>query len=538
MKLLVTNLLFSIIILFAFTVENAFAQRQFKGTYKMIVQEQSQGEESFTITTKADGTIESEASITYGPPQNKLLTTATKDKPISFSLEIGGAKAIGTTFSDGNAKVAITGQAEKDVKTQASIILENGVWHHFYFLLAQYDMTKGKQKFKAFLPSQAIEVGIEIEKVESQSFDVKGKTVAVDKFRILTAQNLTIEIWADKDRLPLLITVPIQGVKVVRGDAEDLADIVFPKPKTNDENADFKSEEVSFQNGNVKLVGTLTIPKNSNAPLPAAILITGSGSQDRDGSVGVFNIYKIIAETLSSNGVAVLRVDDRGVGKSVIPKGELTSYSDLVNDSRAAFEYLLTRKEIDPKRIAYIGHSEGSETALILAGEDKRVAAIVLLAGTSRPVGDVAREQSIYQMALQETIDPSDETKFPQVAQTILKMFADAKAQKANEQKDNLSWFREHNASNPSMLAMHVSCPVLIMNGERDALVLSYHAIELSQALAKGGNKNVRLRIFPNLTHLFTPSNLDKSAADKVTEIDKEFLQALQEWMKKTFAVK
>lgn len=532
---------FAFMLLFSSVVS---AQKQFTGTYKMIVQEQTAGEEKFTINVKADGGIQSEASMTYGIPNNKIITTATKDKPVSLIIESGGTKVSVTTFDANGAKVVNTGQAEKDVKTQASVIVENGVWHHFYYLLMQYDMAKsGKQNFRAFLATQAFEYNIEVERVESPTLNVKGKPVTVDKFRLVTVQNLTLELWADKDRLPLLITIPSQGVKVIRNDAEDLAAVVFPKPaqteKTN-ENANFSSEEVSFQNGNVKLAGTLTIPKSSTSPQPAAILITGSGGQDRDGSGAVFNLYKIIAETLSSSGVAVLRVDDRGVGKSVIPQGEQTSYKDFINDSRAAFDYLLTRtKDIDPKRIAYIGHSEGSETALTIAADDKRVAAIVLLAGTSTPVGDVAREQSIYQLALQETIDPSDETKFPEIARFIIKMFDDAKTQKATETKDKLSWFREHNASNPSALAMRVSCPVLIMNGERDALVLAYHSIQLSQALAKGGNKNVRLRIFPNLTHLFTPTTMDSTVTvEKATEINKDFLRALQEWMKQTFAIK
>lgn len=529
---------FAFILLFSSVVS---AQKQFTGTYKMLVQEQSAGEEKFTINVNADGAIQSEASMTYGIPNNKIITSANKDKPVSFTIESNGTKVNVTTFDANGAKVVNAGQAEKEIKTQATVIAENGVWHHFYFLLAQYDMAKGgKQNFRAFLPTQAFEYGIEVERVDSPTFNVKGKTVMVDKFRFVTVQNLTLELWADKDRLPLLITIPSQGVMVIRNDAEDLAAAVFPKTtQTTTENANFKSEEVSFQNGNVKLAGTLTIPKNSTAPHAAAILITGSGGQDRDGSGAVFNLYKIIAEHLSSNGVAVLRVDDRGVGKSVIPQGEQTSYKDLINDSRAAFEYLLTRtKDIDPKRIAYIGHSEGSETALTLAAEDKRVAAIALLAGTSAPVGDVAREQAIYQMALQETIDPSDETKFPEIARLIIKMFDDAKTQKATEQKDKLSWFREHNASNPSALAMRVTCPVLILNGERDALVLSYHSIQLSQALMKGGNKNVRLRIFPNLTHLFTPTTMDSTVtADKATEISKDFLRALQEWMKTTLGI-
>src|SRR2546422_11114184 len=87
---------------------------------------------------------------------------------------------------------------------------------------------------------------------------------------------------------------------------------------------------------------------------PGVVIISGSGPQDRDGSA-VLNIYRQIAEHLSANGVAVLRVDDRGVGKSIPRTGQ--AYRDFVNDSKAAFEFLLKRPEMDKKKIGFPGDS-------------------------------------------------------------------------------------------------------------------------------------------------------------------------------------
>jgi uncharacterized protein len=96
---------------------------------------------------------------------------------------------------------------------------------------------------------------------------------------------------------------------------------------------------------------------------------------------------------------------------------------------------------------------------------------------------------------------------------------------------DKYSYFREHAASDPLAIARRVRCPVLILNGERDTQVLPYHALELAQSLTDGGNKEVRLRILPNLTHLFTPSSLDKSVSgEAAAEISRDFLQTLQNW--------
>jgi dipeptidyl aminopeptidase/acylaminoacyl peptidase len=261
------------------------------------------------------------------------------------------------------------------------------------------------------------------------------------------------------------------------------------------------------------------------------IIISGSGSQDRDGG-GVANFYRLIAERLSRNGVAVLRVDDRGAGKSVPLVTRTTSYRDLVDDSKAAFEFLNSRKEIDHKRLALAGHSEGAQTALTIAAEDARVAAIILLAGTSRTLDRIVTEQALYGIALAAPVNPSDRTRFNPISIKLEQVFRDAKEKKpANAANDELTYYRDHLASDPLSLARKVRIPVLILNGERDGNVLAYHALELAQALADSGNKQVLVRIFPNLTHLFTPSQRDKAVTDtQAGEVNGEVLETIQKW--------
>src|SRR5262249_57363062 len=135
-------------------------------------------------------------------------------------------------------------------------------------------------------------------------------------------------------------------------------------------------------------------------------------------------------EELSAQGVGVLRHDDRGVGKSSMPK-TATSYRDLINDSKAAVEYLRSRKEIDPDRIALIGHSEGGTTATIIASEDSKISAIALLAGAFVTNFDqLLLEQTIYQMALQRPVNPQDREKYPQLTRLLLTLIEEAKAGK------------------------------------------------------------------------------------------------------------
>jgi uncharacterized protein len=182
---------------------------------------------------------------------------------------------------------------------------------------------------------------------------------------------------------------------------------------------------------------------------------------------------------------------------------------------------------VDKNRVALVGHSEGAETALILAAGDARVAAVALLAGTSQPIDRVLVEQSLYQAAMQGAVDPMDRTKFSPVARQLLELFEKTKsAPKPAAGADQHAWFREHAEHDPLSDARRVRVPALVANGERDALVMPHHALALAQALGEAGNKRVTLRIFRDLTHLFTPA----SGGEKAGEVSEDFLRALQEW--------
>lgn len=498
-----------------------------KGKYQAYVGDTILAEETYSSQKTADGAIRTDSEVTVNGNVTKFVTTTRKNLPVDFFIEANGKQVLKANFAAGEAKVLVAEQPEKTIKTAATVILENGVWSQYLDLLTQYDRAKnGVQKFVGFLPTQTLNLNLTVEKTGTQNLksDEKDspKNLSVEKYVLRAEIGLVVEILADTTGVPLLIEIPSQQVKVVRQGFEFLR----VAPKTFD--GAFTSEDVSFQNGAVKLAGTLTLPKNVKSPFPAAIIITGSGRQDRDGSA-LNNLYKQIAEGLSRAGIGVLRVDDRGNGKSVMLAGTETSYRDLIADSRAAFDYLTTRQEVDRNKIIYVGHSEGAETALTLAAEDKRVAAIVILAGSSRPVNEVVFEQELYQRALRETVNAADKTKIMPVAQNLIKLFEAAQLPE-NASNPKLAWFREHLNSNPSLLAAKVACPVLIVQGERDAQVLPAHAVALAQAFATGGNKNVSLRILPNLTHLFTP--IDSTA------VSTDLIQTLQNWTNANLLVK
>src|SRR5437588_11644111 len=141
-------------------------------------------------------------------------------------------------------------------------------------------------------------------------------------------------------------------------------------------NAPFTAEEVTVNAKGFTLAGTLLLPKNGARPFPAVITITGSGQQTRDEPIPLpglekYKPFRQVTETLASRGIAVLRVDDRGVGGSGGRDVLMTATtSDFADDTRAEVAYLRSRPEIDPQRIALIGHSEGGIIAPMVAASD------------------------------------------------------------------------------------------------------------------------------------------------------------------------
>ncbi len=143
----------------------------------------------------------------------------------------------------------------------------------------------------------------------------------------------------------------------------------------------YLEEEVVFDNKTdaVRLAGTLTLPKGAG-PFPAVVLITGSGPQDRDETLFGHRPFWVLADYLTRRGIAVLRVDDRGVGKSTGDFNKAT-VEDFARDTFAGLEYLKSRKAIDDKRMGLIGHSEGGTVAFLLASQSTEVAFVVAMAG-------------------------------------------------------------------------------------------------------------------------------------------------------------
>src|SRR5581483_2057257 len=384
------------------------------GKFQLYKNAKDAGTESFTIKDANNAESSSSVNLT-GQPLNFKTTTAYKDgAPKSFELD--QEPNIKLLFAFDNGAVNVTGIKEAMGKTSPNaVILENLVWHHYYFLIQRYDQKKGGvQNFSGFVPSVMANLPVTVEARE-RGVSIDGIPVKLDHYVATANLTLGISIWTDTDGKLIYVTIPSQAIEAIRqeyaGNIESVRTAVAEAAKRHPSkeidysapaNAPFTAEEVTVQAKGHTLGGTLLLPKTGHKPFPAVITITGSGQQTRDEPIPLpglenYKPFRQIAEALASNGIAVLRVDDRGVGKSTGLEGlkEATTF-DFADDTRAQVAYLRTRPEIDPNRIGLIGHSEGGVIAPIVASTDPKIAAIALMAGTAKTGEKVSMSQAEF----------------------------------------------------------------------------------------------------------------------------------------------
>jgi len=305
-------------------------------------------------------------------------------------------------------------------------------------------------------------------------------------------------------------------------------------------NAPFTAEEVTVKASGYTLAGTLLLPKNAKRPLPAVITITGSGQQTRDEPLPIpglsaYQPMRQIADSLAARGIAVLRVDDRGVGASggrdTLATATTSSFAD---DVRTEVAFLRSRSEIDPKRIALVGHSEGGIIAPMLAATDPQIAAIVLMAGSGKR-GDLISMDQLNDV-LDKTPGITPEIKAQQQAkeQEVIKAVQTGADLSKYPVAAKSPWLKEFWTYDPLTTIRKVRTPILILQGDLDHQITPEQASMLETAAREGGNKDVTKRIFPTLNHLFLPSTTGSTTeytSLKTTAIPDDVIKVLDDWL-------
>ncbi len=324
--------------------------------------------------------------------------------------------------------------------------------------------------------------------------------------------------------------------------------------------------DVSYANsvGKAKFAGTLTRPR-AQGRYPAVLLITGSGSQNRDEELFGHKPFLVLSDALTRRGLAVLRVDDRSVGGSTGDVANATT-EDFVTDVMAGIEFLRSRSDIDGDRIGLLGHSEGANIAVEIAAKSDLTTFIVLLGTTTVP-GDelllkqaelISRASGAAEAAIRQNRD-LQEGLFLAVKSSTDRTTAEANVDrflgewkrnlpaadaislndatlKAEAQKVMSPWFRRFLQHNPQHDIERVRCPILALFGGRDLQVApDQNRLPLEAALKTSGHGDHEIRVFPSLNHLFQTSNTGLPSEYGTIEetISPDVLTVIGDWILK-----
>ncbi len=409
---------------------------------------------------------------------------------------------------------------------------------------------------KLLSPDQGV-MDIKVDKTEMINDSLKfiSKEIRASFKGKINIQNDSLQgYWKQGARLPLAF------VRV-----NELPEFVRPQePKRP---FPYKEEEVTFSNDKAGILfsGTLTLP-SSGENFPAVVMVTGSGPQNRDEELLGHKPFLVIADYLTRNGIAVLRYDDRGVGKS---KGVFSTATtlDFADDAEAAFEFLRNDKRIDQKKTGLIGHSEGGLIAPIVAARNKNVGFVVMLAGPGLKGEDIlllqaeliaradstpeqeietntAFNKKLYNIAIKEKDDKKAASKMRDLIdeywktlnpETIKNIGADKQALVQSVYQLISPWFRCFLTYDPKMALTKTKCSVLAVNGSKDMQVPSQQNITaIKKYLTKAGNKTFVVKEFEGLNHLF--QHAETGSPKEYIKIEEtcspEVLEFIVHWIK------
>ena len=461
----------------------------------------------------------------------------------------------------------IMGNWEGILTVQGSII--SLVFHISADSTGKFSATFDSPRQQAFnLPFN--EVILRGDSLELQMNKIKGKYIGkLDG----TKKNLSGIWYQGQGSLPLNMK-KVSGVVTIQEQK---------RPQTPKPPFPYLSEDVEYDNldKTIHFGGTFTVPLpkagvdlQKAGVYPTVLMITGSGKQDRDETIFGHKPFAVIADYLTRHGIAVLRVDDRDMGKTTGNFNTATT-ADFAKDVEAGLDYLKTRKEVDIHNLGLMGHSEGGMIAPMVALVRPEVKFIVLLAGPGVKIKDLMEQQNIdvaatqgvskeeleqfrplYRKMISTILAEKDSTKAKEKAVTVIKKWEKNKTPSLVKNTTGISdeksleafarsfvkelnqpWFNYFIQFDPAFYLTRIKCAVLALNGEKDIQVSAKSNLAGIQfALEKGKNRNFKTIEISGANHLF--QHCKKCSVDEYGELEETFapevLEMIGTWINKT----
>ena len=510
------------------------------------------GSEQIAVTRSADGwTITGSGRL--GAPLDIVTRRLqvrydSNWKPIELTIDAtvrGQARTLHSTVNGNTITNQSTSGAESattTATTEADVVLTTLFFAPYEALAARLRTIEPGATIAGYV---ALEAPISIKVVESTSERIQTARQLIDVRRshvvitpIGVGATVEAEIWGDANGRLLRLSVPAQSLEVVREDVASVAARRVPISRPSD-------EQVRIPSNGFSLAGTISKPANlPGKPLPAVVFVGGSGGTDRDEFLFGIPILGQLAGVVADAGFITLRYDKRGVGQSG-GRIESGTFGDLAEDLRAAVKLLSERRDVDAKRIAVVGHSEGGSVALVAAANQKRIAAVGLLAtnGVSGP--DLILEQQQHALG-RSNLSESDKQARVALQKRINDAVITGKGweqlpPEVRRQADDAE-FQSILTHDPAKVVPDVRQPILIVQGELDTQVAPANADRLQALARKRKNASaVDVVKVPGVNHLLVPATTgesDEYATLKEKQVSPAVSGALVGWLQKTLAAK
>ena len=514
--------------------------------YVVFLQSRPIGREEVAILRDADGWIV-RGSSRIGAP----IDIVTRSAEIRYSSEWhptrmaiegtsrGQEVLITTTFAGGKAEstISVAGQPsnKSDAVSADTVVLPNAFLGSYAALARRLTGVKPGASFRAYIAPQ-VEIAIQVSGVFQDRIETAQRVIDATRFALVVIQpsgELQVSLWAEADGSLLRLSIPLQGLELARDDVASASARTTSFSLPTD-------EAVRIPANGFNLAASIAKPAGATNRLPAVVLVGGSGPTDRDATVFGVPILGQLAGALVDAGFLVVRYDKRGVGQSG-GRAEAATILDYVEDARAVVAWLDKRRDVDKKRIAVVGHSEGAWVALAAASRDKRIAAVALLSGPATSGADVVLEQQAHLFERMKTPQAEREEKIElqkRINAAVLKQGTWEGIPPELRKAAESPWFESYLAFDPARYMKDVRQPVLIVHGQLDRQVLPHHADQLA-ALASARKRKVGtdwLKI-EGVNHLLLPAKT--GAVDEYAELVNEKVSsavtsAVSLWLAKT----
>ena len=453
----------------------------------------------------------------------------------------GQAQTIRTVVEGTTAKsdLVVAGQATGKTDTvdpDALLLLPTGFFSPYEALAAHLRTAAAGSEMPVYLVPQG-SIRVRIGESSGEQIQTAARMVTARRTHItlvLTAAQIDADLWTDDAGRMIRFSVPAQSLEVVREDIAAVSSRSVTISRPND-------EQVNIPSNGFSLVGTLSRPAQAGATrLPAVVLVGGSGPADRDSVVFGVPVLGQIAGALADAGFIVVRYDKRGIGQSG-GRAESASLADYSEDVRATIKVLADRKDVDPKRIAAIGHSEGGLVALMAAAKDKRIGAVGLIATPGITGADIVLAQQ-QRLLSRMKLTPEEKQAKVDAQKKIHEAVMTGKGLEllppdVRRSVDNAE-FQSLLMSDPAKLVQDVRQPLLVVQGELDTQVEPGNADKLEALARKRKNAPpVEVVRVPGINHLLVPATTgeaDEYGTLKDKQVSQVVTQAIVTWLKKT----